>query len=361
MIKKFYEYLSDYSDKYLLYYAFDWDDNIFYMPTIIHMENLIDGKWVKKDISTSEFAKIRTNINSWRLLDNNPDKGFSEFRDFGKRGDKALIEDLKIAVKRNKYGPAWLDFKECLTNGSLFAIITARGHEDETIKKAIVWIIDNLLSEDELHTMYNNLLKFSYLFKDEKIEEYDKILNTDKPSNNQLIINYLNNCDFIGVSAPSRGGSSKNPENDKVNALMNFSKKVNNFAINIGYKSIIGFSDDDIRNVKHVEDLIDNINNEDFSNIYQYVIKNTKDPKNITKKVKILSETSNQSPGLESSVMPFTQFNNMTDKLYPKGPENRQDDYANQLRRQTEYLAKTSKEILKKRKRVKRKKDNENI
>ena len=38
-------------------------------------------------------------------------------------------------------------------------------------------------------------------------------------------------------------------------------------------------------------------------------------------------------------------FTNMTGKLYPKGPEGRQDDYTNQLYRQEDYLKKLSKEI----------------
>ena len=44
-----------------------------------------------------------------------------------------------------------------LINGSLFAIITARGHEKNTIRKTIEWIIDNVLVDSEKITMYNNL------------------------------------------------------------------------------------------------------------------------------------------------------------------------------------------------------------
>jgi hypothetical protein len=48
---------------------------------------------------------------------------------------------------------------------------------------------------------------------------------------------------------------------------------------------------------------------------------------------------------LKQSVLGYTQFGNMTGKLYPKGPEGRQDDYANQLYRQEDYLKKLSKDI----------------
>ena len=346
MIKSYQQYLteSDGSDKHLLYYAFDWDDNILNMPTVIHMDKLIDGKWVPTDVSTSEFADVRNDKENWRLVNNNPDEAFSEFRDNGSRGKVAFLEDLKSAIDLGKYGPAWDDFIECLSNGSLFAIITARGHESDAMRMGVDWIIDNVLSEDELYSMYNHLIKYAYLFKEDG--DFDKILR-GRPSKNPLIGMYLDNCHFVGVSAPSRGGSPDNPEKAKEEALLEFKSKVNEFASRIGYKAKVGFSDDDLGNVKHIEDLIDNLNNEKFPNIIEYVVKGTKDPDNITKKVRtMVSENSHQAPGLESSVLPFTTYSNMTNKLYPKGPEGRQDDFGNQRRRQSEYLAKTSKEIL---------------
>jgi hypothetical protein len=65
-------------------------------------------------------------------------------------------------------------------------------------------------------------------------------------------------------------------------------------------------------------------------------------------------ESSEQTPGMESSVLKFTQFGNMTGQLNPQGPDQRQDDYANQFKRQTKYLTKTSKEILGNRKKPKK-------
>jgi hypothetical protein len=343
-LKKFNENINKY---FLKFYAFDWDDNILYMPTKIHMDKLIDGEWVPTDVSTAEFADVRNDKENWRILNNDPDEAFSEFRDFGPRGENAFLDDAKSAISSNKLGPAWDDFIECLSNGSLFAIITARGHEADAMRKGIEWIIDNVLSSDQLYEMYNNLLKFAYLFKSDV--EFDRMLKGN-PSNNDLVKLYLDNCEFVGVSAPSRGGSPSNPEKSKEEALMDFKRKIDKFSSQIGIKAKIGFSDDDIKNVKHIEDLIDNLNHEQFPNIIHYVVKGTKDPSMITKKVKTLTETSHQTPGLESSVMAFTQFNNMTNRLYPKGMDGRQDDYLNEFRRKTEFIAKNSKEILKKKK-----------
>src|SRR5690606_35019183 len=131
-------------------------------------------------------------------------------------------------------GPSWEDFIECLINGSLFSIITARGHESNTMRLGIEWIIDNVMSNDDLYEMYNNLLKFTYLFKEE--DSFDRILR-GKPSDNKLFKLYLDNCDFVGVSAPSRGGSPANPEVAKEEALMDFKGKIDKFAKSIGVKA----------------------------------------------------------------------------------------------------------------------------
>ena len=347
MIKKFNHFISESKDsEYLLYYAFDWDDNILNMPTKIHMEHLVDGEWIPTSVSTAEFADFRNDKENWRVDYN---VAFVDFRDQGERGDKAFLEDVKTAISQGKLGPAWDDFIECLTNGSIFAIITARGHEAPAMRMGIEWIIDNILTEEQLYQMYNQLMKYSYFFGDTNVEN-ERILR-GQPSKNPLISSYLDSCEYVGVSSPSRGGSPANPEKAKEDALLDFKAKVNDYAQNVGISAKIGFSDDDLGNVKHIEDLIDNLKNEQFPNIVEFVVKGTKDPENITKKVlsreEPVTETSQQTPGLESSVLPFTQFNNMTNKLYPSGSLNRQDDFANQFRRQVDYLSKNSKEMRK--------------
>jgi len=342
MIKKFNQFISESKDsEYLLYYAFDWDDNILNMPTVIHMEKKEGDSWVPVDVSTAEFAIVRNDKDNYRTAED----AFCEFRDAGPRGEDAFLIDVKNAISQKRFGPAWDDFIECLIHGSVFAIITARGHEAPAMRKGIEWIIDNILSEDQQNQMYNYLLRYAYIFKED--EGHDRMLR-GKPSQNRLFKVYLDNCDLVGVSSPSRGGSPANPEKSKEEALMIFNSKINSFAAGVGMKAKIGFSDDDLKNVKHVEDLIHNLNHEQFPHIIEYVVKGTKDPSSITKKVRnvALTETSNQSTGMESSVLKFTQFGNMTGQLYPQGQDQRQDDYANQFKRQTKFLAKTSKDIL---------------
>lgn len=338
-ILKFGHFIHESKDAdHLLYYAFDWDDNILNMPTVIHMEKKEGETWIPVDVSTAKFAIVRNDLENYRISND----AFCEFRDSGPRGDDAFLIDVKDAILQNRLGPAWGDFIECLTHGSIFAIITARGHESPAMRKGIEYIIDYILTPGQQEQMYNYLLKYAYMYRED--EGHDRMLK-GKPSQNSLVKKYLDICDLVGVSAPSRGGSPASPEKSKEEALMQFKDKVNKFAESIGIDAKIGFSDDDVKNVKHIEDLVDNLSKERFPSIIEFVIKNTKNPEGVTKKVRTMTEGTNQGTGLESSVLPFTQFNNMTSKLYPSDKDTRQDDYLNQSKRQVNYLAKNSKEF----------------
>ena len=366
MIKRFNQYISENKDSdYLLYYAFDWDDNILNMTTVIHMDKKVDGEWIPTDVSTAEFAEVRGDKENWRTQED----AFSDFRDDGPKGINAFLDDVKKSISMKRFGPAWNDFIECLSNGSVFAIITARGHESEGMRLGIDWIIDNILTEDQLYSMYNNLLKFAYLFKQDITQE--RILR-GQPSKNELVKMYLDTCDFVGVSSPSRGGSPSNPEKAKEEVLLEFNDKINNFAGSLGMNAKIGFSDDDLKNVKHIEDLVDNLHNERFPNIKEVVVKGTKDPLNITKKVRtfpsdlntelnstntVVETQSNFGGGagdpMSSSIMPFTNFNTLatgelSSNTLQGGSE--KNPFRDRLKAQTRFLTKTTKEIFKNRK-----------
>ena len=51
VIKKFNQYIKEDAsgEKYLLYYAFDWDDNILHMPTTILMDKKEGDDWKKEE------------------------------------------------------------------------------------------------------------------------------------------------------------------------------------------------------------------------------------------------------------------------------------------------------------------------
>ncbi len=347
------------NEKHIEYSCFDIDDNLLHMSTKINMVNLKTNK--REAVSSEEFAMIRGDKENWTLADD----AFIEFRDSGPRGDRAFIEDMIVAIESKSFAPSWLKFISTLENGYLFALITARGHQPESFKKGVKWIIDNVLTDEQKQNMFYNLKKYARLFGSlEDSDKHEHIPNLNNFSENELVKNYLNICEYYGVTYPGflekhkDASGADSPEIGKEIALKEFIEKVQNFAKKIGATISFGMSDDDVRNIIHVEKVF-----KELKEIYPDTIFRLYDTskrgyvkKAIESKVKNYSDfiLESQSPGLESSVLPFTQFNNMTNKLYPKGPENRQDDYANQTRRQSEYLDKTSKDLLRKKKKSKK-------
>jgi hypothetical protein len=349
-VYKFVEYVKESYEHELHYYAFDWDDNILHMPTVIHMDKLIDGEWVPTDVSTSEFAHVRNDKVNYRLINNNPSEAFSEFRDTGPRGKLAFLTDVKKAISESKFGPVWNDFKRCLSEGALFAIITARGHEPESIRGAVEWIIDNILNEEERFLMYSNCLKHVYIFSN--TVEFDRIPK-EQLSKTPLVELYLDECDFYGVSSDSfkkefGEGSASDPEHAKELALDKFIEKCNELGKKIGAKSVsVGFSDDDPKNVEHVRKYFkekSSLANELMPHKVKLNLYKTTDRSLIGGERTKFHEAADSTiaPGMASSVMPYTQFNNMSDRMFTDNQE-----YDKSMKLGTKQLSKMSKEYVK--------------
>ena len=87
-------------------------------------------------MSTDDFAEYRHELGKTPFqYKGETIIGFAEnpFRNFKTDGDKDFIID----AMRAKEGPAFGDFREAINNGSIFSIITARGHNPETLKQAV--------------------------------------------------------------------------------------------------------------------------------------------------------------------------------------------------------------------------------
>ncbi len=242
------------------YYAFDWDDNIVHMPTKI-MIKTEDGE--EMGMSTDDFSKYRHDLGKQPFkYQGETIVGYAEdpFRNFRTGGDK----DFLIDAMRAKEGPAFADFREAINNGSIFSIITARGHNPETLKQAV----------------YNYIISgYNGIDKDELIKnlkKYRSFVGEEDMSDDELIKSYLELNKYHPVIFGQ--GSAANPEELKVKAMEEFVSYIkamsgiinkrafikneisNNF---IPEQPSIGFSDDDIRNVevmsKHFKDKPDNI------------------------------------------------------------------------------------------------------
>ena len=343
MVKRFEQFSQEGPE--LHYYALDWDDNILHMPTKILMDKKVGEEWQPVSVSTAQFAEVRNDKDNYRLRNNNPTEAFSQYRDTGVRGKEAFLEDVKIAVSKKAFAPSWEAFIKCLSEGAIFAIITARGHEPESIRTGVEYIIDEILSKmpsmnpgyslaDE---MYQHLKKFHLAFRMEEPVEGEQIKG--QPSQNPLVKKYLDSCSFFGVSSDSFAkdfgqASASNPEVAKEMALNFFVERCNDFGKNIGAKTIsVGFSDDDPKNVEHVEkffkEKLPNMGGGVKLSLYK-----TTDPTIKGGEVTKFTETSHQTPGLESSVLPFTKWNNMTQRLYPNSKDAPTDDFHNRMKNQ---------------------------
>ena len=243
------------------YYAFDWDDNIVHMPTKIILKT-DDGDEV--GMSTDDFAEYRSKIGKEDFEYNGETIiGFGEdpFRNFRTQGDK----DFLVDAMRAKLGPAFNDFREAINNGSIFSIITARGHNPNTLKQAVYnYIVDGFNGIDKDQLVKN-------------LKKYRTFVDEDDMTDDELIKSYLELNKYHPVSFGDEKGAA-NPEEAKVRAMEDFvsyikgmanllSKKAfvkndisNNF---VPEQPIIGFSDDDVKNVevmsKHFKDKPDNI------------------------------------------------------------------------------------------------------
>lgn len=242
------------------YYAFDWDDNIVHMPTKIVLKTE-EGDEV--GMSTDDFAEHRHHIGKEPFqYKGETIVGYADepFRNFRTKGDKDFLIDAMSA----KEGPAFNDFREAINNGSIFSIITARGHNPETLKQAVYnYIISG----------YNGIDKDKLI---KNLKKYRTFVDEDDMSDDELIKFYLELNKYHPVSFGE--GSAANPEELKVKALEEFVSYVKSMAKILNKRAFIknevsnnfipripsiGFSDDDIRNVevvsKHFKDKPDNI------------------------------------------------------------------------------------------------------
>jgi hypothetical protein len=328
------------------------------MPTVILVLNK-DGEEV--GMSTADFAIYRFKVGQedfeykgQTIVGLDYATAFRNFRDI--EDPEIFKKDVDKALQLGNFGPAWEDFIECLTNGSVFAIITARGHESEGMRKGVEFVIDSL-SQEEKSKMHDSLLMFLQLFGKSRDHE-DSYESMSSFSKSELVQDYLDLCHFVGVSAPSRGGKPENPEAAKEDALKDFIIDVNDYASKIGYTAKVGFSDDDKGNVEHMTKAL---SSEDLDHeklwpfIDEFIIKDTNKPGNVlrtniptrVKQYDEFSENMSQTPGLESSIMPFASFNNLAiedgkanDRFAPGGGETRQDPYNNLLKNKAKRLAK---------------------
>jgi hypothetical protein len=253
------EIIHDQMKPTMKYYAFDWDDNLMYMPTKIYLK---DNKGKSVGMSTEDFAEYRTEIGGKPFnYEGHTIVGFDDdaFRDFRVHGDKEFVKDSM----KSSTGPSWNDFVEAVNDGSIFSIITARGHTPSVLKNAVY----NLIKKNKHGLNEKTIVK--------NLKKYRDLADEDELSDDDIIRYYLDMCKFYPITFGQ--GSAANPEQLKVDAMREFMSYVQKLSRQLQEKAFmknkisnyfipyIGFSDDDLRNVQIMRK---NFDDEDELKIY---------------------------------------------------------------------------------------------
>lgn len=235
-----------------VYMAFDWDDNILTMPTQIV---LLDDNGKEVYMSTEDFAEHRHQIGvepfkyKGKMVVSYAD---DPYRFFSTKGDKRFLMDVMFA----KEGPEWGKFVDTINNGSIFAIVTARGHSPLVIRKAI-----------------ENMIKSNYKGIDKKelvknLRKYRQFAGEEDMSDEELIESYMDMNKYYPVTFGQ--GSAAKPEKLKVDALKEFHNYVDYLSqvlhkpaylknlISNRFVPKVVFSDDDKRNIEYAHQKLSN-------------------------------------------------------------------------------------------------------
>ncbi len=257
-------------------YSFDWDDNILNMPTEIYLK---DDMGNPVGMSTHEFAEYRHLIGKETFKykgKNIVGYDVDPYRDFV--DSEAFIKDADKAIRNGSFAPSIDKFIEALVYANPMSINTARGHNPKVLKKGVRFFIDRVLSPQQKTFMGKNI-KDNYKYEGNYPKHF--LNKIDTLNTNQLIDLYLDDkVKYYPVSSQKFGeksglpvsGGAANPEYAKQIALSHFLKSnfddVKDLIKGGKYNKIsLGFSDDDIRNVKAMVDFIDR----ELSKIYPEV------------------------------------------------------------------------------------------
>lgn len=216
---------------------YDWDDNVFYMPT----EIIAFDKSTNKEypLDTATFAKVREYVGKPGPYPfQNDDKILPlarlEFRDDSKHPElgsyryfrdgttmnyfkRDIIRALQRDPKKSSWkGPAWSAFVASLSqpeSARWTTIITARGHSAKAIYEGM------------------------------------KVLHS------KGLIKYLPTVDHLyAVTGPTFGGSPDSPSNLKVKVMEQLLDRTEEMAVREKTKIEWSFSDDDFGNIKAARD-----------------------------------------------------------------------------------------------------------
>jgi len=252
------------ADRDFKYYIFDWDDNILHMPTRIHLEKrLSDGRWAPHLVSTSVFSLIRGDTRNYRPPNGNWSEAFVEFQDYANETESHFLRDAREALTRlisgaDQPAPSFHTFRTTLVEGRLFAIVTARGHAAETLRKGVRLFVDLVLTPAEREEMLANLHGYRASF------DHVTTFGTDE----EELDYYLGLNHYHAVTSPEFNDLLPQPAPGAESAGLRKQVAIRAFVEHVirilartqegrlRHSISVGFSDDDPGNIKAVEEYI---------------------------------------------------------------------------------------------------------
>ena len=239
------------------------------------------------------FALIRHDTENYRPPNGDWESAFINFRDLDlqQRGESAFFTDTKRALQpiiegKEEGAPSFQVFRKALVEGRLFGIVTARGHQPKSIRKAVEYVIDNVLTHEERSQMMASLRAYRVAFNEE----------TDPPADDETVLDrYLSLNKYHGVTSPEfKGGilakegadaGAERPEEAKQLAIKDFVDHVLAIANSgrIDKRIKVGFSDDDAKNLEAARSYIEDFIAKEYPYV-SFVVYDTSAPKNRGKK-----------------------------------------------------------------------------
>ena len=170
------------------FYFFDFDDNIMFLETSILIQNTVTSEVMA--LSTAEFARVSPFLGvpgKWQAYAIFKDS-YKHFRDHDARDESFFVSDIRTAItqraREDWQAPSWDFFAHACARQRPLSIITARGHNPETIKAGIRLLNEFGLIEQEP----NYLTIFTVSNEDVRISLGDKELHYTIPSLKKLAI-----------------------------------------------------------------------------------------------------------------------------------------------------------------------------
>lgn len=205
------------------HYAFDIDVNLFYIPSKIMMERYEEGEWKEEEVDSEEFVK-KNERDDYRISTQS-DNAFFHFRD-----DDILLEDFSKVMHDwpNRKGPSFDKFRECIVNGNDLALITARGQSPHIIRiilSRIIFMTYHKGQEDWGEGVSKQFLDNIDIYPVSS-EDFNNRFGTD---NHEYSVSYKKKLAF-------RDFLEKNYDGESIS---------------------MGFSDDDPKNVRSIQELIE--------------------------------------------------------------------------------------------------------